>query len=299
MLLFWLRIFLLGSAGFLYSIFACAEANVFSKYELRIGFDLTALPDISRTDLEVSMQYWASEISAQAEVPITVKVYDRYSKAMVEDFKQGATNFLFTAPINFVGLLNEHILADGFAAVQDGLHLDSLILLTRRSAGVDRFEQLLGKRITLLKNDAFQTVYLEDRCSKVFHDPCSQSLNFTSSVNNSHRQILKLFFGDTDAVLVRKASFAIASELNPQIGRSLQIVEEFPGVPMGVGYFHVAVPEKIRESIISKAVNLANYRRGRNVLEIFMADTIERSLLTDLQSVAEVYSRFQQLYGSR
>lgn len=268
---------------------AIAETDLFSERTLRIGFDVDSLPDISRTDLEVSLKFWADEISEQTNVPISVTFYHDQMKQMLKDFESGKLNFIFTAPIQFVKQFNRDLLADGFTTRQNAQHFDTLVILTRQHESTDTIQQLKNHRITLQTNNELHLLYLDLLSFQTFKQSYRNSFHLTTPEKNSQRLILQLFFKKTDAVLVSEGSFNLASELNPQLGNSLQVVARLPNVPPGTGFFHKAVAEDFREEVIGKAEKLNHYRRGQQVLEIFKATQVQRSAISDLDSIVKLY----------
>lgn len=289
-----LRIFLLLSLLLPINTGIAADTSLDDR-ELRIGFDILALPDLARADIEVSLKFWTEEISRQANVPIKVQIYENAVDEMATDFKNGTTNFLLTTPLNFIELFDRSTLADGFMAAKGGLIFDNLVLLTHKNTGIKQFSELKGKRVAILKNVRFLKVYLQTLCLKAFHKNCDNTLSITEPERNSTRLILKLFFQQVDAVVANKSAFELVSEMNPQVSRELQIIEELDSVPMGLGFFNANVAPEFREEIIGKVQNITQYDRGKSVLEIFKTDNIVRSQLSDLNTVETIHRLYRQL----
>lgn len=272
---------------------AIAETNRFTERSLRIGFDVDSLPDISRSDLEVSLKFWSEEISEQTKIPITTTFYHQQIPEMVKDFETGVVNYLFTSPIRFVQYVNRDILADGFTTAKTEQRFDSLALLTRRHESMDSVRQLRRRNVTLLAHNELQQLYLGLLSLQAFGEDYRVSFNMTTLENNSQRLILQLFFKKTDAVMVNEASFNLAAELNPQLTQSLQVVAKLEDVPQNVGFFHKAVAEDFREDIIGKALNIQEYRRGRDILEVFKTQRMVRSAPSDLENVLRLYQEYK------
>ncbi len=278
-----------------WSVNALAMDARFAERSLRIGFDVEALPDISRSDLEVSLKFWASEISSQANIPISVTFYDDQTQQLVSDFENGIVNYVFTSPIKFAKHFKREHLADGFISIQTGKRLDNLLLLTQRNAHIDGVSQLRQRNITLLAKDELQEIYLSLLSLQTFGQDYPQNFRVTPPEINSHRLILQAFFKKTDAVLVSEAAFDLAKELNPEIGRVLQVIAKLVNVPRSVGYFHQAVQEDFREEVIAKALKLQDYQRGQQIIEVFKGDKVDRTEVGDLENVAKLYQEYQQL----
>lgn len=281
----------------LYNPFSSVLAEAPLERQLRIGFDVSALPDVIRADLEVSMQLWAEEISRAADVPVTVRLYENQDQQMVTDFQTGATNFLFASPLQFLEQFDKSSLADGFTAIPEGMHFDSLVLLTLKGKNLDRLDQLKNKHVSTLKAIPFHTIYLQTLCLRTFKQDCTRQLFVNQQEKNSNRLILRLFFQQTDAVVVSKSAFNIASEMNPQLLDAIQVVAELNDIPMSVGYFNASVELEFREEVITKAISMKQYPRGEAMLRVFNTDTVVRSKLSDLDAVERLLREFQALSG--
>ncbi len=243
-----------------------------SAWQLKIGFDAATAPDIDKSDIQVSMQFWVEEIGQQADLPIVVKIYQKNVEQMVNDFNNGRINFLFTTPLNFIKLFERDLLADGFTGSVVNNSNNALLVLTHKASGSDQFAALRGKRVTLLQGSEIHKVYLETLCRETFQQACSKALKILKPAKTSARQILDLFFGRTDVVVVYDVSLNLMSELNPQVRRELQVLQQYPGIVPAIGFFHTLVPQVFRDRVIEVAEQLDQYNRGSAILQIFRND---------------------------
>jgi ABC-type phosphate/phosphonate transport system substrate-binding protein len=111
--------------------------------------------------------------------------------------------------------------------------------------------------------------------------------------------ILKLFFGQADIICLYQNSYRLAIELNPQIGEKLQIISQLDGIPQGAGLFHKSVPREFRDRVSTNTLKLGTYARGKQLLQLFKADKVVRSTLSDLTATKRLYSAYKKLRKSK
>ena len=97
---------------------------------------------------------------------------------------------------------------------------------------------------------------------------CAKALVKIDKTGRSRQQVLKLFFGNADAAIVRGYAYDLAVELNPQILEKIQIVERYPVYGGALGMFSNRVSPKFREYVIVKAPQITNYPRGRQLMSV-------------------------------
>jgi hypothetical protein len=101
----------------------------------------------------------------------------------------------------------------------------------------------------------------------------------------SSKLVHRLFFGQADAALVNRNGYEVALGLNPQIGQRLQVLEAFSFKARSphIGLFSARMPAEQREAVTRAALTLNDSVRGRQVLDIYMADSLVRTRVADLE----------------
>jgi hypothetical protein len=163
-------------------------------------------------------------------------------------------------------------LTDGFGgrSPQEGV----MLLLVRKGAGIREGRATSsGKRVVLLSDNAISELWLETYCLRHFMKSCKQAGHHHRLRNDAASAlILKLFFGQVDAVLVRGYSYELALEMNPQIRERSEVLEQINIYPVALGLFGRRVSPAFREYVIAKVPQLHDQPRGRQLLEVMQTE---------------------------
>lgn len=265
----------------------------FTGESFRVGFYSRAFPDFSLADLEITVKLLSEEIGKQAGIQTSVTVFKDLAE-MRNAFEQGEINFVVASSLNLANEFESSHFSDGFRLVRTNEFNDTLVVLTRKEAGLDNFKSLVGKRLTLVENDPIAHLYIDTLAWSHFNKHYYDSFKVVKNETKYMQIILKLFFGQTDVVCVYQNAYAVASELNPQIMEKLQIISQLHGVPQGLGFFHVNTPSLFREKVITELMKLDTHARGRELLQLFKADKTIRTTPADLNPVRQLAASFSR-----
>lgn len=264
----------------------------------KIGFHISSFPDLTPMECNQTLDLLAKELGKFAQLKVFNTSYEDIKK-MRDDFQQGVFNFVILPPLTIIKYYDTDMLRGGFNATANNQILDTLQLITRKNEGIDDFRVLQGKRISLLENDSLSTLYLGTLVSQLSRKGMADYFYDIDKQKKSQRLIFKLFFKQTDAILIYKSQLQLAIEMNPQIGKTIQVLEQFKSTPRGIGFFHKDVSEKSREYIISQVLRFQKTVRGKQLLEVLKSDQIKRSHLSDLQGISDLYISNRQLGNSQ
>ena len=262
---------------------------------LTIGLYMAVIREVPRKDVELSLRFWIDELSGGHEVNYKpIKLYDDI-KNMVSDLKTGEINFIVAPGIDIVDNLQLDKLTDGFAGYRHSR--DDVLLLVRRGAKITTPADLRGKRLSLLDDDLLMDKYMQTLLMRAGLRSNMSQLGSVIRETRCNKQINQLFFGQADAALVYSSSFEIARELNPQIAQRVQALDAYTFHIRSpyFGLFSTSVPPEYRERITNFALLLDNKARGRQVLQVYNADVMERTRVSDLKPFEILNEEYRKL----
>ncbi len=260
-----------------------------------IGFYLPVVRDLPRKDVEVSLRFWVEELSRSIGLTYQpVQMYDDLVD-LKRDMASGKVNFLVTTAISAVTHFAPEELADGFAGYKNAA--DHLLLVVRRDADINTPGDLAGKRIALTENDELSDLYLETLLLKAWGKPDWKRLGQITREQRSSKLAHRLFFGQADAALLYRNGYEAALALNPQLGQRLQVLEAYSLKIRSphIGLFSAQVRPEQRETITQAVLRLNETARGRQVLQIYLADNLVRTPLHDLAPFRELIETHRKL----
>lgn len=260
-----------------------------------IGLYMSVIREVPRKDVELSLRFWIDELSGGHEVNYKpIKLYDDV-KTMASDLKTGKINFIVAPGMDIVDELSLDELADGFAGFRHSR--DDVVLLVRRDAKITTPADLRGKRLTLLDDDLLMDKYMQTLLMRAGLRSDMSQLRSVIRESRCNKQINQLFFGQADAALVYSSSYEIARELNPQIAQRVQALDAYTFHIRSpyFGLFSSSVSPEYRERITKFALLLDNTARGRQVLQVYHADVMERTQVSDLQPLRTLNEEYKKL----
>ncbi|MBK6744134.1 MAG: PhnD/SsuA/transferrin family substrate-binding protein [Hydrogenophilales bacterium] len=260
-----------------------------------IGFYTPVIRDIPRKDVEVSLRFWIEELARSLNLTYTpVRFYD-HIEALKRDIDAGKINFLVANSMGVVQHFSLGELGDGFSGYKN--IPDHLILIVRRDAGIHGLADLAGKRIGLLDGDELSNIYLETLLMKTWGKPDWNRLGPVSREQRSSKLAHRLFFGQADAALIYRSGYEAVLALNPQVAQRLHVLEEhtFRIRSPHIGLFSARVRPEHREAITQAALKLNDSARGRQVMQIYLADSMVRTKVDELEPFRELLTTYRAL----
>ncbi|BCG65910.1 MAG: hypothetical protein methR_P3781 [Methyloprofundus sp.] len=258
------------------------------------GFYINAFSDIAIEDIEVALRFWTEKLADQANYPSDTTVYESLDK-MRTDFYQGKINFIVAPPLVFVNEFDLTQLTDGYKSLMHGTAFDTLIAVTHNQSGIQDFSDVKNKQLLMLEHDELMHMYLDVLTLEHFGKQSKQVFAKIRRSAKSSKMIYKLFFKKTDVILVYLQDYRLATELNPQIKHQTHIIAELASIPRGLAFFHIRTDSQLRQDAIEEAEKLHTYPKGQQLLNLFQADRMIRSSLSDLDTTRQLKQRYQQL----
>lgn len=255
---------------------------------MAIGFYTPVIRDVSRKDVEVSLRFWTEELARSINVTYTpLQFYDDL-EVLRRDMNSGKVNFLVATSMGVVQHFPLGELGDGFSGYK---HIpEHLLLVVRSDAGIRGPADLAGKRIGLLEGDELSDAYFEALMLQAWGKPDWNRLGPITRELRSSKLAHRLFFNQVDAALILRSGYEAALALNPQVGQRMQVLEAYTFKTRSphIGLFSSLVRPEHREQITQAALKLNDTPRGRQVLQIYKADSMVRTSVRDLEPYREL-----------
>ena len=122
-----------------------------------------------------------------------------------------------------------------------------------------------------------------------------KTINLQLSSQSENEDLLSLFFGKTDYVIISEGTFNVACELNPSIKSKVRIIKKSEGFLNGVFVYKQGLNSQTITAIQDIAVNLHNDTNGKQILSLFKMYKISRvkkEQLDETEKVINLYNKF-------
>ena len=257
---------------------------------INFGYGSGSVNQFSKKDTLVAIKVWIRAILRDDEDTIDFFFYDN-PKTMLKDLRLGKIDIVITFGLDFIKYSKKSELVNGFAGGMNDRSLDNFILLIHKNSSKKKLLATINPRIAVQRNEEISKLYLKEY---FLRHKGHENINFVD-VRKRKEAILKVFFKNTDAALVTKKTFEFAKELNPQIGRSLKVIET-TNIPAGnFGFFRKGIDPHIRNELVSRALDIINSSRGRQILDIFQIDRVVETKVEELAPMEKLYNDYKTL----
>lgn len=270
---------------------AWAEADRF-----HMGFYLPGIRDANLTDVRVSLQLWAEEVGNSYGFKARAFMYQDI-RDMRRDLLEGRIDLVISPGMEMAEIFTLEELRDGFTGYRRGVR-EGLALIVARDVQVERLADLRGKRLVRLEQDRLSDVYLETLCLREAGAPCAEWLSVSEEKRDA-QSIHKVFFGKADAALVRLSALSAAVELNPQIAARIHTLREWQTLTLSFGLLSPRVAPDVRERMTRVVLEATKTPRGRQILEIFKNDYMDRVKKSDLEPFWHLSNEYRALTRAR
>jgi ABC-type phosphate/phosphonate transport system substrate-binding protein len=197
--------------------------------------------------------------------------------------------------------LAEHFAPDELGSGFIGRHQgtgEGLVLIARAADGAHGLSDLRGRRVARLANDRLAQVFLETQCLRLARKSCDELFEVMEEKRDNY-SIHKVFFGQADAALVSLSAYHAAGELNPQVRQKLRIIGEWPVTALIFGLMPLNIDADFRDRVLSTAMQVTNTPRGRQILELFRTDHMERVEASQMQPFWALAREYQERLKTR
>jgi hypothetical protein len=262
---------------------------------LNIGFFLPGIRDANQADVKVFLQLWADEVAKPYGIIVTSLTYDDMD-ALYRDSQRGIVNMVIAPGLEMAETFTPDQLATGFISHRRGSP-DGVAVIVRADSGIQRFVDLRGKKVLRLAKDRLGYVYLDIQCRKQARTSCADMLNVTEEKRDT-QLIHKVFFGQADGALVSLTALHAAGEMNPQIRQRLRVIQEWRSPASSFGMMLTTTNAELRDRVLSGTIGVQTSARGKQILELFKVDFMERAELKELQPYWQLHREYHELTAS-
>lgn len=280
-----------------------AETQVKSMSEARLvmGFYAHSITEMaSLKDIEVSLNFWAKEFMTEEARKFGINITE--SRAVLFDsisdmhdaMQRGEVDMVIAPPILLALNFKKDELAQGFAGMLSGSRPDTLLFVGRADKHLLRLQDLKGKRLALPETDEFAAMYLDSLFLEEFRRPVNQLAQSIETQSKASRIVLDIYFNQVDAGIVYLNAYEVMAELNPDIGKQLTVIEQYPIKSRNFAFFVSGYPYAKQLSGLATGVFRTN-ARAKQILEVFKTPELAEVAVSDLDAYVEFYQHYQSL----
>jgi phosphonate transport system substrate-binding protein len=265
---------------------------------VRIGIAPGTWAGVNRSDATAAIRAWAKIIMEQrgASVEVETTLFDT-SEAMSRALGDGRVDAVSMLTDQFLALPPAFQSETVFCTSQQDVFTERYVLLVHRASGIGTLNGLLGRKLVLQGNarTSLAPYWLDTLLARQSLGPAASHFTAVNRIASPSKSVLQVYFRQTDACLVTSNAFALASELNPQIGKELRVLAVSPAVVPSLFCFLHGHASRARELLEPAMLSLHESPAGQQVLTIFQAERMTRHPSASLQATRALLTEYDQL----
>ena len=251
-------------------------------------------------DAQVAMQLWLNAVSKRVELAVDLELTIFYELAAgIQAVQDGEIDML-----GMTGL--------GYLRSRDRVALDpwvvglwgeppratvEYILLARRDRDAEAVGDLRDWEVIIGTLDRGQTarMWLDVLLLREMLPTSEGFFAQVEKVDQASQAVLPVYFGQTDACVVRRQSYDTLVELNPQLGEDLTILATSPPLLLQIMCAAKTLDSGLREALLEAAARLPGEPEGRQMLMLFRSDRTAGFEARHLQATADLAAEHDAL----
>lgn len=294
----WALLFICGIPGSGWTQETATRADTF-----RVAYSSKVFYEVDLKDAQVAIDLWTSEISQQLGNPLmpSTEILSDLDQ-MVEAVQRKTVDMVAITSVDFLRVRDGIDLEPSIVGVTSDRTDEELVILVREGSGIESLEQLRGGRMLLPAGYASESVAMVWLETLLMKNDCYEVDSFfreMKQVSKPSQAVLPVFFGQAEAGLVSRRSFDVMTEMNPQLGNELRVVEQSPGFIKYMFCFRADYDPEMKQLIRDEAVRMGEYPKGRQILTLFKQDHVTEFEEEYLRNVVELLDEYVALKRKR
>jgi len=218
-----------------------AEPDNRGKPKMVVGMSAEALSGIDVRDAKASMKAWIEEVTRTTAHPIRGNTDVRIimNEADMRDaVEKKEVNYVVALAIDYLRLKDLGLVGKDNALGIGGT-LDEYVVLVNREGDIKDLEGLKQKKVLVQSGGLGEVpmIWLDTVLMKQGLPASRQFCPELKEVSKASAAVLPVFFGHADACVAVRKAFLTMTELNPQIGKRLNVLVQSQGFMRAVSWF--------------------------------------------------------------
>ena len=273
-------VFCLATLGLLRpsaSAAAAAEDERSPTAPVRFAVTSRMFSEVNENDARAAMKAWGQALSSERGIPLEPVFQIFVGTEAIAAAIRGKLIDAITLPTDEYWALRDEVpLGSIVIGSKGGRITEQYVLLVRGDGGIQRLADLRGHSLVVFQNPltSLAPAWLE---TELLQHQLGLTGQFWGRVTESAkllRAILPVFFHQADACLVTLKGFETMAELNPQIGRQLQILAKSEAMVPNLFCFRGDYRSPNRKKILQEISRVSETTAGRQTLALFQTEQL-------------------------
>lgn len=257
-----------------------------------IAYIKDGLGDLKHNDKRMALELWADDIAKSENTDMTVASIEGVGEllGLIDQHK------VVTALMNTSTLMNNFeklrpVISDRIIAIKrhPGLYED-FVIITKKSSGIQSFEQLRGKTISSVEDFMTLNTYLTYITQTQSGLSAQKYFSKISFAKTSAKSVLDVYFDKSDAAILSRHIYETSLEMNPALSHQLNIIHNSGAKFITVVFILFNnIDTEYGDQFVRSLLKHQNTVRGHEFLQLFQIDGFQDVSIKDLEAGFFIY----------
>jgi len=284
-------------AGVLW-VSAAAQPPGPERFNVVIGFSARVLGKANRNDLTAAMKAWMHTLVTERHLAADahLEVFNSVD-ALALALRQERVDVASVSVDDFIVLERMVPLAGMFSVRTNGKPSDQYVVLVRRYRAWKGLAELRGEASVILDKPRtlMAPVWLDTELLRRRLPVAARFFSKVTYAEKPNLAIMPLFFKRAGVVLMTRAGFETACELNPQLGKELAVLMTSQELLSSVGAYRANATSSSVAMYRREALRLGETAAGKLILNLFQTEAIVELKESDLRATRALLAEHAKL----
>lgn len=290
----------------LFSILINGQSNSAEKKgdERGIAFLKDMLVNVDVNDAFVAIKVWVDELNKHTNIGMQLKptIYDNMDD-LSKNLNKDKIVMIVCSPLEYLKYNSKMPITPVVFGVGENGISENYVIVTRTKDKISNLTQLKGKKIFIHtgSNSEMIDIWLNVLLNESKLGDYKSFFKELKESNMASQVILSVFFDQYDACIVTKSAFNTMRELNPQVGKSMQVMITSPPFIMGLSCFtNEFMKTEMSNKIINTASDVENYPSGKQIFKLLRMNKLmkfKEEYIDSTRLLLNMYTRIQKNNG--
>ncbi len=267
---------------------------------LRIGIPHTYLLDVKEQDASAALKIWADFYKRKLQeksnigIHMTFTLYDD-PKEFEEDLIKNKIDLISIPIEDYYRLGGMDLFDPVITGNPTSEKYTQFVLLAHVDSKLETIKDIEGSNIIMPMTSVSELMrtWIEVELFKNQLQSFDKFFKTITKADKENMAIYSVFFNKRDCALVRKSTFDIANELNPQISSNLKIISISPKYISNVTAIRKDYDPQMSKLIIDLSIQFHKTPEDRQVLNLFKIKQLHNLNGEELMGVKELFAEYK------
>ena len=267
-----------------------------TNHPFRLAFTTSMFTEVNVNDARAAMKVWIMTVAKERSIPVDpeLRIYQN-AEELLQDCRTNEVDGFGLVTPEFARLSQTMEFDRLAVGMRGGSLIEEYVLLVRQDSGVDKLEQLQGRKLNVFESPRMDlgSIWLDSLVLQARHQHVADFFGQVKSFNKASRVALPVFFHQADACLLTRSSFLLMGELNPQLGQQMRILAVSPAMVPSCFAFRKDFVSPYRSQLLAEMSRMNETPAGQQILTLTQTDQIQEQPVSCLDDALKMLAEHQ------